>query len=135
MLDEKHQQKCIAAEIADLVHNNETDQVPFIGIAGIPAAGKSYLCSDLEKILADQYNVDALVVGMDGYHYYRSQLDEMDDPKEAHARRGAEFTFDAARFVKDIKDAAKSGSASLPSFDHAKKDPEENMINFDKEKH
>lgn len=100
--------------------------MPFIGIAGIPAAGKSYLCTALKHILADNYNVDALVIGMDGYHLYRSQLDEMDDPKEAHARRGAEYTFFGARFVSDIKDAAKTGSASFPSFDHAKKDPEEN---------
>ena len=32
---------------------------------------------------------------MDGYHYYRSELDEMSDPELAHARRGAEFTFDS----------------------------------------
>lgn len=59
----------------------------------------------------------------------------MDDHEEAHARRGAEFTFDAARFVKEIKQAASSDEASFPSFDHAKKDPEENMINYDKAKH
>jgi len=70
---------------------------------------------------------------MDGYHYYRSELDQFEDPKEAHARRGAEFTFNGARFVIDITKAANSGEASFPSFDHAKKDPEEDKIKLDKE--
>lgn len=68
---------------------------------------------------------------MDGYHYYRHQLDKMDDPEHAHARRGAEFTFDAERFVNDITQAVKTGMASFPDFDHAKKDPEEDKILFD----
>lgn len=42
---------------------------------------------------------------MDGYHYYKHQLDQFDDPEEAHARRGAAFTFDADRFVNDVKKA------------------------------
>lgn len=135
MLDEKRQQRAVAAEIAQIAKEPIGNQVPFIGIAGIPAAGKSTLCEDLRKILAEDHKVDALVVGMDGYHYYRSELDQMDDPVEAHARRGAEFTFDADRFVKDMKKAAVYGVASFPSFDHAKKDPEQHMINFDKDQH
>lgn len=59
----------------------------------------------------------------------------MDDPEHAHARRGAEFTFDAQRFVNDISQAVKSGKASFPDFDHAKKDPEEGKIVFDSKKH
>lgn len=55
----------------------------------------------------------------------------MDDPENAYARRGAEFTFDAKRFVDDISNAKKEGSASFPDFDHAKKDPEEDKIIFD----
>lgn len=43
----------------------------------------------------NKFNIEALVVTMDGYHYYRHQLDKMDDPEHAYARRGAEFTFDA----------------------------------------
>jgi pantothenate kinase len=59
----------------------------------------------------------------------------MDDPEYAHARRGAEFTFDAYRFVKDITAAKEEGVASFPDFDHAMGDPEENKINFDSSKH
>lgn len=72
---------------------------------------------------------------MDGYHYYRHQLDKMENPKLAYARRGAEFTFDATRFVNDIFNAKRDGKARFPDFDHAKKDPEENKINFDSQIH
>jgi pantothenate kinase len=42
---------------------------------------------------------------MDGYHYYRHQLDQFDDPVEAHASRGAAFTFDSEKFVEDVTTA------------------------------
>jgi pantothenate kinase len=32
------------------------------------------------------------VIGMDGFHYYKSELDTMEHPAEAHRRRGAPFT-------------------------------------------
>ena len=59
----------------------------------------------------------------------------MENPEYLHARRGAEFTFDASRFVRDIKQAYNDGIASFPDFDHAKKDPEEGKINFDAKMH
>lgn len=70
---------------------------------------------------------------MDGYHYYRSQLDAMSDPAHAHARRGAAFTFDGTAFlslVKQIRQPLTPTSTTLyaPSFDHALKDPRENDI-------
>jgi len=55
--------------------------VPFIGIGGTPGAGKSTLCHYLKRRLEQQYGIKALVVGMDGYHYYRSYLDKMPDPE------------------------------------------------------
>lgn len=70
---------------------------------------------------------------MDGYHYYRSQLDAMPDPAHAHARRGAAFTFDGAGFlslVQKVRQPLTPTSTTLyaPSFDHAVKDPKENDI-------
>lgn len=53
--------------------------------------------------MRDAHGINCLVVSMDGYHYYRSELDEMDDPKEAYARRGAAFTFDSERFVREVE--------------------------------
>lgn len=44
----------------------------------------------------------------DGFHYFRAQLDAMPDPQLAHARRGAEWTFDARAYhacLQRIKEA------------------------------
>ncbi|CAN8106446.1 unnamed protein product [Discula destructiva] len=89
---------------------------------------------------------------MDGYHLTRAQLSAMPDPERAHARRGAEFTFDGASFLalvqalrKPLPSPSSSSSSSsssahhqttttsakefppgtvlAPSFDHALKDP------------
>lgn len=62
---------------------------------------------------------------MDGFHYPRAVLDTFPDPKEAHARRGAAFTFDAAGVVALVKQlkTATSAAVSAPIFDHATKDP------------
>ena len=36
---------------------------------------------------------------MDGFHLSRAQLSALPDPANAHARRGAAFTFDSAKFL------------------------------------
>lgn len=46
-----------------------------------------------------------------GYHYSREQLDKMEDPEEAHARRGAHWTYDAEAFIDAIQ--ALKGSSKL----------------------
>jgi pantothenate kinase len=65
---------------------------------------------------------------MDGYHLSRAQLSAMPDPVHAHARRGAEFTFDGSSFlslVQQIRSPLTPNTPTLyaPSFDHAIKDP------------
>lgn len=77
---------------------------------------------------------------MDGYHLTRAQLSAMPDPATAHARRGAEFTFDGAAYARLIaalrsapllppSGAAAAAAAVLaPSFDHATKDPAPDTI-------
>jgi pantothenate kinase len=57
----------------------------------------------------------------------------MPDPALAHARRGAEFTFDGEAFlqlVKRLKEPLTSDTPTIfaPSFDHAIKDPKDNDI-------
>ncbi len=44
-----------------------------------------------------------------GYHYTRQQLDQFPDPDEAHARRGAYWTFDGAAFVKKMHELRAKG--------------------------
>lgn len=70
---------------------------------------------------------------MDGYHLTRSQLSALPDPVTAHARRGAEFTFDAPSYLTLIQSlrqplTPQTPTITAPSFDHATKDPVENSI-------
>lgn len=72
-------------------------------------------------------------VPMDGYHLSRAQLSAMPDAERAHARRGAEFTFDSEAFVGLVRQVRKpleptSTTLYAPSFDHAVKDPVRNDI-------
>jgi len=65
---------------------------------------------------------------MDGYHLSRAQLSAMPDPAHAHARRGAQFTFDGLSFLSLIRSirlplSPTSLTIYAPSFDHALKDP------------
>ena len=83
----------------------------------------------------DSAAYDIAIVPMDGYHYYRSQLEKMDNPQHALAKRGAPFTFDSERFVNDIVNLRKTGSGSFPSFDHGKGDPVENDILVEYKRH
>ena len=48
---------------------------------------------------------------MDGFHLYRRELDAMADPAEAHKRRGAHWTFDAAAFVACVAQIKSTGAA------------------------
>eukprot|EP00775_Hariotina_reticulata_P004486 gene4487-4740_t len=116
-------------------------QLPFvIGIAGSPGSGKTTLAQQVAKgitVKAQQQGLSrvATVAPMDGFHYYKRQLDQMEDPKEAHARRGAPWTFDAAAFVAAVQQIKQHGHASLPSFDHAVGDPIPDDIVIDKRQH
>lgn len=66
---------------------------------------------------------------MDGYHLSRAQLSALPNPVEAHARRGAEFTFDGVSFLTLVRairaqtNDSNPGILYAPSFDHAIKDP------------
>ncbi|KAH9920300.1 P-loop containing nucleoside triphosphate hydrolase protein [Fomitopsis serialis] len=114
-----------------------------IGLAGVPASGKSTLA----QLIVDHVNkttrrehagVDhrdiAVLIGLDGWHLSRAQLDAMPDPKLARDRRGAHWTFDGEAYVDFVRALRKphtdpasavgeSDAVYAPSFDHAVKDP------------
>ncbi|KAI8622122.1 P-loop containing nucleoside triphosphate hydrolase protein [Chytriomyces sp. MP71] len=94
-----------------------------VAIAGVPGSGKSTLSSLLAEQLRMR-NQSAVVVPMDGFHLTRAQLNATPNPEEAHRRRGAPFTFDAAGLVQFVR-ALRSQTTILhaPSFDHAAGDP------------
>ena len=97
-----------------------------IGIAGAPGSGKSTLATEVCRRINHLAAADVAVnVPMDGFHYFRRELDQMPNPAEAHARRGAHWTFDAAAYVTCLKNIKTSGGSEqfAPSFDHGTGDP------------
>ncbi|KAJ9156463.1 Phosphoribulokinase/uridine kinase [Pleurostoma richardsiae] len=133
-------------KLVDKIWNKYLETPPdrrlLIAIAGIPGSGKTTLA----QILTAQLNARhsslepssspspiAVYVPMDGFHLTRAQLSAMPDPTTAHARRGAEFTFDGAAFLRlaqRLREPLTASSPAIfaPSFDHAAKDPREDDI-------
>ncbi|KAL5712396.1 hypothetical protein ACHQM5_014576 [Ranunculus cassubicifolius] len=118
-----------------------SDSKYILGLAGSPGAGKSTLAAEVSRrvnILWTQrgLSTDSLVnspdvstvLPMDGFHLYRHELDAMENPKEAHARRGAPWTFDPERLLACLKTLKDQGSVYVPSFDHGIGDPVEHDI-------
>ncbi|KAF5313289.1 hypothetical protein D9619_003650 [Psilocybe cf. subviscida] len=124
-----------------------------IGIAGIPASGKStfakFLTDRVNSLLREQglerpressaglpthaqprhtKSERAILVGLDGWHLTRAQLDAFPDPKLAHDRRGIHWTFDGESYVNFVRQLRGPITSTMdviraPSFDHALKDP------------
>ncbi|KAK9811760.1 hypothetical protein WJX72_009620 [[Myrmecia] bisecta] len=119
----------LAQRVLDNLSQAPSTSKYVVGIAGAPGSGKSTLAHAVAarvNMMAESPQADtplAVAVGMDGFHYYRWQLDKMEDPVEAHAKRGAHWTFDGSAFVECIRTVKTTGQAFIPSFDHGKGDP------------
>ncbi len=115
----------MAKEIQSLA--NSRGQQVMIGIAGAPGSGKSTTARALVSLLPD-----SILLPMDGYHYTRAFLHQMDDPVEAVKRRGAHWTFNGPKFVSDLQQLRQNHAGHFPSFDHGIGDPIENDIEVTK---
>lgn len=89
----------LSSEIQTLLKTSASSPI-WIGISGIPGAGKSTIASQLQAYLP----VACAVVSMDGYHCSRAELDGFDDPEAAHRFRGAPFTFNSQLFAKELRE-------------------------------
>ena len=126
-----------AKELIDCRPHNELRPRVIIAIAGRPGAGKTTIAAKVAAALNEactsrQPHYKAVVVGMDGYHLPRSQLDA-----EAMRRRGSPWTFDAEGVVRLVEQLKMSTYRSMPdilapSFDHAVKDPVPDDITIDR---
>lgn len=95
-----------------------------ITVAGIPGSGKTTVAHNVADVLNSALPGLAAVVGMDGFHYTRAELDNFDDPARAHKFRGAAFTFDAQGVVDLARKLHNTSKPiGVPTFDHARKDP------------
>ncbi|EIW65101.1 P-loop containing nucleoside triphosphate hydrolase protein [Trametes versicolor FP-101664 SS1] len=139
--------------LVDRLKDTPPDGRLLVGIAGVPASGKSTLA----HLIVERVNAAiaassghspadnaigaapsdkpvAVFIGLDGWHLTRARLDEFPDPKLAHDRRGAHWTFDGdgyVAFVRALREPLAPTAASserpqvvyAPSFSHEKKDP------------
>ncbi|ETS80993.1 hypothetical protein PFICI_05995 [Pestalotiopsis fici W106-1] len=122
--------------------NMPKNQRFMVAIGGIPGSGKTNLSQRVTERLNERQQQEhpgstpvAAFCPMDGYHWPRSVLDTFDPAMNAHARRGAEFTFDGQSFLSLVKllraplDSEEGRKPIFaPSFDHAAKDPVDDDI-------
>ncbi|KAL1312126.1 hypothetical protein HN51_038748 [Arachis hypogaea] len=86
-----------------------------VGLAGPPGAGKSTLAHEVVSRVNKLWPERA------------SSMDSQ-NPEEAHARRGAPWTFNPSRLLACFKNLKIHGFVYVPSFDHGVGDPVEDDI-------
>lgn len=119
--------------IANSKLSSSKDTRYIIGVAGAPGSGKSTLAREVCHLINLKSGTKIAVnVPMDGFHYYKKELDQMPDPTEAYARRGAHWTFDAGAFVRCLKEIKFKADKTLhaPSFNHGVGDPKPDAIHI-----
>ncbi len=98
----------------------------WVGVGGGPGCGKSTLTARVAALVNDRVSEEVCVVlPMDGYHYSRAKLRELDPPdaSELLPRRGSPWTFDAEACYSELSAAKAAGHAELPTYCRKLSDP------------
>ncbi|KAF0977453.1 hypothetical protein FDP41_003445 [Naegleria fowleri] len=102
-----------------------------IGVFGTPGSSKTTTSEIMKNCFINDFSIPTQIIPMDGFHYYRKELDVMENPQHAHSRRGAPFTFNDKAFEELLKKVKYQTTqlVKAPSFDHHIGDPiEEDII-------
>ncbi|KAH8709631.1 putative uridine kinase [Beauveria bassiana] len=128
----------LSNKVWQIYQTTPADKRVLIGVAGIPGSGKTTfaeaITTRINEIASKQTPespTPAAFLPMDGFHYPRSYLSAQADAALYQSRRGASFTFDAAKFlgvIRRLRNAPLEDEIKAPSFDHAVKDPIEDDI-------
>ena len=102
----------------------------WIGITGGPGAGKSTVAEAVAQCCND-LGVRATALPMDGFHFSKAKLRELDPPDAATLLplRGAPQTFDAEAFCAAVADARRTGRCDAwPTYSRELSDPVEGGV-------
>ncbi|KAI2495527.1 uridine kinase [Fragilaria crotonensis] len=95
----------------------------WVAIAGGPGSGKTTTAVSIaERLNAIKPN-SCVVLPVDGFHYSKARLMELDPSGEFLRRRGAPWTFDAELCMELLCKAKKEKSGSFPVYDRTISDP------------
>lgn len=100
--------------IERLTHLSKNNTRTIIGLAGLPGAGKSTLTKQWAEKMGDKISI----LGMDGFHFFNSELRNFPDPEKAFSRKGAPWTFNAKNFVARVKQLKEGKVTKWPDFEH-----------------
>jgi len=104
---------------------NKLQRQVWIGITGGPGAGKSTVAEAVAAQCRDQ-GVKATALPMDGFHFSKEKLRELDPPDAATLLpvRGAPQTFDAEAFCAAVSAARRTGRCDAwPTYSRELSDP------------
>ena len=114
--------------------SGSTGEPYMLAIAGGPGSGKTTSCQVLSELLDD---VGCMVVPFDGYHKPISSLQKDPNAADLLYRRGSPDTFDTQRLKADLTRIRNGDEAcvSIPGFNHAIGDPENDVYKVERGKH